>query len=228
MYKIKLSLLIILSFIFSCKYTKHHSIEQRNEADSLKKLNQIKIGTQIWSSKNLNLEKFRNGDVIFEAKTDIEWEQAGKDRTPAWCSVYVDTVEDGDYGKRYNWFAVSDPRGLAPEGWHVPSKVEWEILVNYFGGYSNAGYYLKSKYGWDNNNNGIDSVGFNALPVGSRNLYGRTLAYGQFADWWSSTSSNHLYTNSAYLVGMSYYGNDFEIGGHRYAEEGLSVRCLKN
>jgi uncharacterized protein (TIGR02145 family) len=228
-YKIKLSfLLIILSSIFSCKHSKHPSIDERNEADSFKKLNQIKLGSQIWSTKNLDVEKFRNGEVIFEAQTDLEWKQAGKDGIPAWCRLYEDTVEDGEYGKLYNWYAVSDPRGLAPQGWHVPSKEEWEILVNYLDGDSKTGYYLKCKYGWDNNKNGIDSVGFNALPEGSRGLYGGFLSYGQFAYLWSSTTSNHIYTNSAYSVGMSYFGDEFQIGRMRYAEDGLSVRCLKD
>ena len=45
----------------------------------------IKIGNQEWSKSNLNINHFNNGDPILEAKTDEEWDQAGKDKVPACC-----------------------------------------------------------------------------------------------------------------------------------------------
>jgi uncharacterized protein (TIGR02145 family) len=79
----------------------------------------IKIGKQTWMAENLNVDKFRNGDLIPHIQDPEEWEQAGKNQQPAWC-YYENDPENGNiYGKLYNWYAVNDPRGLAPEGFHV-------------------------------------------------------------------------------------------------------------
>ena len=45
----------------------------------------VTIGTQTWTTKNLDVATFRNGDVIPQAKTDEEWQAAGNNKQPAWC-----------------------------------------------------------------------------------------------------------------------------------------------
>jgi uncharacterized protein (TIGR02145 family) len=93
------------------------------------------IGNQSWMAENLNTSKFRNGDPIPEAKTDEEWIKAAENKQPAWC--YLDNnPENSKYGRLYNWYAVNDPRGLAPNGWHIPSEYEWEQLSRKTGGSS--------------------------------------------------------------------------------------------
>ena len=72
-------------------------------------------------SKNLNVSRFRNGEIIFEAKTIEEWEKAGENKTPAWCYYNNNPTNGAKYGKLYNWYAVNDIRALAPKGWHIPS-----------------------------------------------------------------------------------------------------------
>lgn len=94
----------------------------------------VTIGRQKWMTKNLNVDKFRNGDPIPEARTYREWVEAAEDEMPAWCYYDNDTANGEKYGKLYNWYAVSDPRGIAPEGWHVPSKAEWKMLTDYLCG----------------------------------------------------------------------------------------------
>lgn len=84
----------------------------------------VKIGDQIWMAENLNVEKFRNYETIPEAKTKSEWEEAGENKQPAWCYYDNDPVNGAKYGKLYNWYAVIDPRGLAPSGWHIPNEAE--------------------------------------------------------------------------------------------------------
>src|SRR5690606_12148353 len=80
-----------------------------------KEIPSVKIGTQVWSSKNLDVTHFRNGDPIFEANTFEKWEQANIEGRPAWC-YYENDPKNGElYGKLYNYWAVSDKRGLAPE-----------------------------------------------------------------------------------------------------------------
>ena len=82
--------------------------------------NDVKIGNQIWMVKNLNVETFRNGDHIHEAKTLEEWKIAGENQKPAFCYYNNDPKNGTIYGKLYNWYAVNDPRGLAPAGYHIP------------------------------------------------------------------------------------------------------------
>ena len=112
-------------------------------------IEEVKIGNQIWTSKNLDVDKFNNGDIIPEAKTVEEWKTAYKNRKPAWCYYDNDTTNGVKYGKLYNWYAVKDPRGVAPKGWHIPSKEEWLEISDYLGGEKLAGNKMKSTTGWD-------------------------------------------------------------------------------
>ena len=106
----------------------------------------VTIGTQVWMTKNLDVATFRNGDPIPQAKTVEEWRAAGDNKQPAWCYYNNDPANGAKYGKLYNWYAVNDPRGLAPVGWHVPSDGEWTTLTNYLG--EQAADKLKSTSGW--------------------------------------------------------------------------------
>ncbi len=103
----------------------------------------VEIGNQTWMAENLNVSTFRNGDIIPEAKTAGEWERAGSESKPAWCYYNNDPENGKKYGKLYNGFAVNDPRGLAPEGWHIPSEEEWNNLEKKY-----AGNELKSEKDW--------------------------------------------------------------------------------
>ncbi len=94
----------------------------------------VTIGTQVWSTKNLDVSTFRNGDPIPQAKSDEEWSVAMDNQQPAWCYYDNNPSESAKYGKLYNWYAVNDPRGLAPSGWHIPCDVEWTVLDNYLKG----------------------------------------------------------------------------------------------
>jgi uncharacterized protein (TIGR02145 family) len=109
--------------------------------------NSVKIGDQTWMTTNLNVSKFRNGDPIPEAKTYAEWSKAASDEQPAWCFYDNDPSNGVKYGKLYNWWAVNDPRGLAPEGWHIPYEEQSELFE--YKGFENENE-LKSTYGWDN------------------------------------------------------------------------------
>ena len=109
----------------------------------------VTIGTQVWTTKNLDVATFRNGDPIPEAKTDEEWKAAGENKQPAWCYYENNTANGTKYGKLYNWYAVNDARGLAPTGWHVPTDEEWKVLSTYLGGTGVAGKKMKSRSDWN-------------------------------------------------------------------------------
>ena len=106
----------------------------------------VKIGNQVWIAENLNVSHFKNGDSIHEANTDKEWENAVKEGKPAWCYYNYDPSNGKKYGKLYNWYsAVNDHRGLALEGWTIPSDKDWTKLINYLGGEDIAGANVNSK-----------------------------------------------------------------------------------
>ena len=80
--------------------------------------------------KNLDVSKYRNGDDIPQVTDATTWANL---TTGAWCYYENNTANGTVYGKLYNWFAVNDPRGLAPSGWHIPSQAEWVTLQNCLG-----------------------------------------------------------------------------------------------
>jgi uncharacterized protein (TIGR02145 family) len=103
----------------------------------------ITIGTQTWSTKNLEVSTYRNGDTIPQVESEADW---AKLSTGAWC--YSEKDNGTVYGKLYNWYAVKDARGLAPNGFHIPSDAEWTILTDNLGGAEIAGSTMKSILGW--------------------------------------------------------------------------------
>ncbi len=122
-------------------------IESVNSISEIKKEEKtIAIGKQIWMTENLNVTHFRNGDPIPEAKTKDEWVTANKQGKPVWCYYENDPKNDGKYGRLYNWFAVSDTRGLAPIGWKIPEFEDLNLLDTYLWG--DVGLKLKNDSGW--------------------------------------------------------------------------------
>ena len=107
----------------------------------------VKIGEQEWMAENLNVDRFSNGDLIPEAKTNDEWARFAKEGKPAWC-YYENNPENGiPLGKLYNWYAVKDPRGLAPIGYRIPNLEDWTTL-SYYAGNNDPGWKLKSTESW--------------------------------------------------------------------------------
>jgi uncharacterized protein (TIGR02145 family) len=187
-------------------------------------VNSVTIGSQEWQAENLNVDRFRNGDPIPEVRTKEEWEIAGKRGEPAWC-YYDNDPENGKiYGKLYNWYAVNDSRGLAPEGWHIPTDGEWTILTDYLGGDEVAGGKLKSNSYWNAPNTGAtNESGFSALPGGFRNSDGSFYGFRSNAIGWSATE--HL--NGAWFRNLvNFDGNVY--GGDTDKGSGFSVRCLRD
>ncbi|MBC8490609.1 MAG: fibrobacter succinogenes major paralogous domain-containing protein, partial [Bacteroidetes bacterium] len=168
----------------------------------------VKIGSQVWMAENLNVDKFRNGDAIPHAKTNEEWEKAGKNGEPAWCYYDNDPANGEKYGKLYNWYVVKDQRGLAPEGWHTPSDKEWTTLTDYLGGKDAAGKKMKSTSGWEDDGNGTNESGFSGLPGGYRGYDGTVVEnIGSYGYWWSTTASTStrawIRCLNSYYLGVS-------------------------
>ncbi len=184
----------------------------------------VVIGTQTWMAENLNVSTFRNGDTIPEVKNDEEWLKAGENKQPAWCYNINDKSKGMIYGKLYNWYAVNDLRGLAPEGWNVPTDEEWTLLTDYLGGEEVAGTKMKSSNGWIENRNVTNESGFSGLPGGSRDPDGAFFGVGYGGSWWSSTE---IGTFNARSLDLGYDdGNVYRSFGTKHY--GFSVRCLKD
>jgi uncharacterized protein (TIGR02145 family) len=185
----------------------------------------VAFGTQVWMLKNLDVSRFRNGDPIPEARTAEQWEQAHKQGKPAWCCYDNDAENCKKYGKLYNWYAVSDPRGLAPDGWHIPGRDEFIELTDQLGGHRAAGTKMKSAEGWACGGNGTIESGYTGLPAGIRSHEGDFQYLGQYAYWWTSDEYNELYAYYRYLYWHSSklfpYVNFFKGSG-------FSVRCIRN
>ncbi len=182
----------------------------------------VVIGTQTWAEANLDVITFRNGDTIPEARTVEEWVAAGKAGRPAWCYYNNDTVAGGKYGKLYNWYAVNDPRNLAPEGWEIPGNEDWTKLVYFLGGSQVAGLKMKSTIGWSEGNNGTNESGFTGLPGGYRVENGTFINAGKIGIWWSSSAGHSSSAYDYYLFMSPGLGRSTNL-----ASRGESVRCLK-
>jgi len=188
----------------------------------------VKIGEQEWMAENLNVSKYSNGDPIPQVQDDDEWSEL---TTGAWCYYENETENGKTYGKLYNWYAVNDPRGLAPEGWHIPSYDEWSTLENSLAYMRNAdavGGKLKEAgfTHWKMPNVGATNErGFSALPGGYRDLDYSFKDLGNLCCFWSAT------------VWLSHWAEHFELNyefAWAYQDRthsqgnGLSVRCLKD
>lgn len=196
----------------------------------------VKIGNQEWSAKNLSVVHFKNGEEIPQAKSAEDWVKACNDKKPAWC--YYDfkfTDEYAPFGRLYNWYAVNDSRGLAPEGWHIPSEAEWYDLISFAGQEEYAGRYLKSKDLWFGDGNGVDEYGFRALPAGLCECNGNCDLWLGMANFWTSAAKNDSTAVAVSMMGVSY---DVELGRDAAFSEcmvtgepngaGFSVRCIKD
>jgi len=155
----------------------------------------VKIGMQTWMAKNLNYEM-----------------------PDSYC--YKDSTGFCDkYGRLYRWNAAMK---ACPAGWYLPSKVEFEMLINLVGGKSTAGKVLKSKKGWDYSDNGTDDFGFSALPAGDRISKGHYFCVGSCTYFWSSTEDFEY----AYYMYLDY--SLYSILGSDRRTLANSVRCLKD
>lgn len=182
----------------------------------------IIIGTQRWMTKDLNLSHYRNGDQIPEVKDQTAWSNL---TTGAWCWYNNDS---SIRVRLYNWYAVNDPRGLAPAGWHVPSDAEWTTLSTFLGGEFVAGGKMKEaglSHWLAPNTDATNSSGFTGLPGGYRgNNSAKFKGIGAAGYWFSSTQYNKRNAWSRNLYGA----NGSVSRGFSDKQVGFTIRCLKD
>jgi uncharacterized protein (TIGR02145 family) len=110
----------------------------------------------------------------------------------------------------------------------LPSKEEWDKLIEAVGGSETAETKLKATSGWSEKSNGTDNYGFSALPGVFGNSGGRFFVIGP--RWWSA-SEHKYYGGSAYFCGMGYRCCSIKESAYLdYGSKGYlySVRCLQD
>ena len=193
----------------------------------------VSICTQVWTTQNLTISNYRNGDVIPEVKDNAQWRNSTKG---AWCWYNNDSANYWQYGKLYNWYAVNDARGFAPLGWHIPSDAEWKRLLkcldpsedtstcNYHGNiYAGLAIKEEGTAHWKGPNTiATNTSGFTGLPSGYRLFEFSDL--GELGLWWSSTS----YGNDVSWYYGIYYQNESVFTNTYRKSTGLSVRLIRD
>jgi uncharacterized protein (TIGR02145 family) len=193
---------------------------QHQEKQS-QKIKRVKYKNQIWMVENLAVTHFRNGDALIEARSNEEWINAGKQSIPAFCRVNNSSDKQEIYGLLYNWYALNDPRGLAPKGWKIPSKRDFETLISSIGG-AKRGDKLKNHQGWALNN-GIPTEYFQAMPAGTRSLDGEFKKEGYVSAFWTNSQSNEFQSIALILIANNNLINLTNTNVNR----GLSIRCIE-
>ena len=187
------------------------------------------IGTQTWMAENLNLRYIQPTSSLDSSSVCLN-----------------DSTEYCDkYGRLYLWSAAMDSigmyssdglgcgsvtacspkypvQGICPDGWHIPSRDEYKILIEYVGGDSIASIKLKSQNGWSEKIEATDDYGFSVLP--SSTLFSDG-SYGEesYAYLWTSTTFSH---GQAYAYNFRKNGQLVSID---FLEDSFySIRCIKN
>ena len=186
------------------------------------------IAGRDWMVSNLRTTKYQNGVSVTDAVSNTFWTNA---TGGAWCWYDNSNVNDGIYGKLYNWLAVSDNQGLCPTGWKVPSDDEWTDLTDYLGGLLVSGGKMKKNNSiasqlWNAPNTGASNEsGFNGLPGGYRNPTGTFLEQRNVGFWWSSTQSSSNSDNASSRF-LSFDQASTGVASN-LKKFGFSVRCIK-
>ena len=165
------------------------------------------IGNQVWMAENLNYDA--QGSIC-------------QGRDPSKCELYgrlysyVGHVPDRTIDT-INWNFIDS---VCPNGWHLPTLTEWQILQSYMGeGAEVVASRLKSKEGWEKSNwgAGIDVCAFSALPGGSYSY--EASSEGNSAFFLTATAE---FEDMNIIVSFGRKIGFFSSPG-RY-----SIRCLKN
>ncbi len=184
----------------------------------------VLIGQQEWMSENLKTTKYKNGDLI--GTTPYHTYNYFTESNPKYQWSFLGNPS---YARFYTWYAASDPRGICPTGWILPSANDWEELFEFLGGYNVAGGKLKQvgTTNWDSPNTGAsNSSGFTSLPTGLHHFYGETQADGFNSFYWSSTD---ISDDDAWFYYLSAIGENINVNGISPVKKlGFSCRCLRD
>jgi len=166
----------------------------------------VEINGQVWMAENLDYAG--NSGVYYKDAVYPPFEKAGRLYT---CQQAMEAV---------------------PSGWHLPSKEEWQELVDFLGGDKIAGKKLKAVSGWDSykgqDGNGTDEYGFGALPGGGC-WYRDFGCVDESGYWWCASKDDDAfgdYCNMSY--DKSIYGLEKKCIRRTVKSYLFSVRCVQD
>ncbi len=198
----------------------------------------VKIGEQMWMVENLKTSHYRNGDSIPCVVSGSDWESLS---TGACCYYNNDEKNIPVYGRLYNFYAVRDSRNIAPIGWHIATREDWEDLKLYLSSAALAvtdtmdyvskliaskEFWLESQLSFaaGNQPEKNNTMGFNAMPGGYRHNSGQYKRIGIVAEWWC----NYAAEGPMALSKSIWYDSPSLGTGLGFKMRGLSVRCVKD
>jgi len=195
-----LSLAVLVFSIYSCTREKANTITDERDGNIYE---YVQIGDHMWMKENLR----------FKPESDIFW-------------AMDDNESRGDtFGFLYDWERACE---VCPDGWHLPSKAEWESLITHVGGEDVAGAALKdiASQRWTGDSaSSTNSSGFSALPEGVRRFDGRYSYFDKYAYFWTSDTGIRVKDSWCYALD----GPQKRI--HKVSwdkNNALSVRCVKD
>ena len=187
----------------------------------------VQIGSQYWFKENLAVESFQDGTPIAEVSSSEQWEAYSQSGTPGWCYYNFDEGMEEEYGKLYNWHAVSGSHAsIAPTGFRVPTEGDWNTLVSVQGGTKVAGNKLKNTANWSTlskkSGNGNNESVFTVNPNGYMKENGEQYDFGWSANFWTATTSSAATAVSTRL----YWSNDNVVNINTPFGMGLAIRLV--
>ena len=204
------------SYSFSINNGDHYNVQMTVGASNYPELCSTLNCAIEWSTENLNVTTYANGDPIPEVSNSIAWAAL---TTGAWCWYANNSANGPIYGRLYNHYALTDPRGLnIPAGYRLPTSVDWTTLKNCV---NNISAYLKNTTGWaaGTYGNGNNATGFSALPGGIRNGIGGFTSVGGNGYWWALDGGTYVFMGTNFSTISTNSGADLRTG--------LSVRLIK-
>jgi len=186
--------------------------------------NTIVLGNQVWMAENLCVTHYTNLDPIEKCSAHQSWTGM---LSGAYCGYENDSANVKAYGYLYNGYAVTDKRSICPVGWHIPDDKDWNTLIQFLGGNSDAGMIIRKKNfaeWYDQKDPLVRECNFDALPGGYRDLDGPFLGIGQAAYFWTSILTHNGELKYFYTT----YDNNGFFSSADDPKNGFNIRCIKD
>ncbi len=181
-----------------------------------------------WMNKNFDCTTYSNGDEIPQVTDAAQWAAL---TTGAWCYYNNDPATGAVYGKLYNYYAITDPRGIAPAGWHVPNLQDLEALQICTGSTilsDDASGKLKEAgtiHWLSPNASATNSSGFTALPGGYRDIFGSFVQINERGSFWTTAP----YVEETFrVIDLFYSTGDLPFLNAFAKANGASLRLVKD
>lgn len=196
-YLLTLTMLVVPVIVLGAPKAKNNEIKDSRDGQVYRT---VVINGKTWFGDNLN---FQTGN--------------------SFC--YKDNEDNcAAYGRLYTWEAAQN---ACPAGFRLPTQSDFESLWKAAGEDFNAGYLIKTDYGWKGNTNGNDSLKFSAMAAGNRfddGTYGNLEKFSFF--WTNDDKSEGVPAGSARVWYLTNKSMAFSFTS-KPKDFGFSVRCVK-